>query len=41
MIGFPVLGLIAEICNDDPLPLPSPRVTRGHGAAFWKTSVLR
>jgi hypothetical protein len=37
MIGFPVLGLIGEICNDDPFRLPSPRLPRGHGAAFWKT----
>ena len=26
MIGFPVRGLIGEICNDDPFRLPSPRL---------------
>ena len=25
MIGFPVVGLIGEICNDDPIRLRSPR----------------
>jgi len=37
MIGFPVLGLIGKICNNDPFRLRSPRLPRGHGAAFWKT----